>query len=221
VLLLASTLLLLPNWFLFIYAVGTGQVLLATLSNFLMPICNVMLGLLLFRERLHRGQWLALALALAGLASLVLAVGNLPWIALALVNTFFLYGLIHKCASVEPLVGLAVETFVLLPFAAGCLSLWAAEEGAVFIRQDVRVLLLLPLSGLVTASPLLCFGEAVQRLRLSKLAFLQYLVPTLQLLVFHEPLLPGKSLGFVLIWLALLVFSLEPVLARRPVCTSH
>jgi chloramphenicol-sensitive protein RarD len=220
--LLLSSLLLAANWLVYVYAVGSGQVLQSSLGYFLNPLFSVFLGVLCLRERLRPGQWLALALAALGLGCLVWNAGQLPWVALALTGSFGLYGLVRKVARVDSLVGLAVETLVLLPVAAVFLAEEVLRGTASFAHGNRNLDGLLLLSGVVTTVPMLFFGQAVRRLRLSTLGFVQYLSPSLQFLlavaVFGEPFQPAQGVGFACVWTALLMFSVDAVTAwrRRP-----
>jgi chloramphenicol-sensitive protein RarD len=218
-LLLASALLIAANWLVYIYGVWTQRILQTSLGYFVNPLFSVLLGMVFFRERLRPGQWAALTLAAAGLTHQVVAAGELPWIALAVAGSFGLYGLIRKAAPVDGLVGLTVETLLLLPAAAACLGCWIWAGTSSFGQGDATVDGLLLLSGVVTAVPLLCFGQAARGLRLSTLGFLQYLAPTVQFLLavslFGEPFRPEQRIAFGCTWAALAVFTAESVLARR------
>jgi chloramphenicol-sensitive protein RarD len=218
-LLLASTLLLAVNWYVFIWGVEQKQVVQNSLGYFINPLLNVLLGVVVFRERLRGGQWLALALGAAGLVYLMAAVGQFPWVAFTLGGTFAIYGLIRKVAPVDTLVGVTVETLFLAPAAATFLLWWTGHEESAFGRLKVEIDLLLLASGVVTTAPLLCFGQAARRLRLSTLGFLQYLAPSLQflqaVLIFDEPFTPAQQVSFGLIWSALLIVTVDSVIARR------
>jgi chloramphenicol-sensitive protein RarD len=218
--LVASTLLIASNWFVFICGVSTGQVVQASLGYYINPLLNVLLGVLLFRERLRRAQWLGLALAAAGLVYLVVAQGEWPWLALFLAGSFAAYGALRKVARVDAVVGLSIETLLLLPAALGMMAYWNWEGrlglGALGTGTD----LLLLAAGVVTAVPLLCFGAAARRLPLSTLGFVQYLSPTLSFLLavlyLGEPFRPAQQVCFGLIWSALLLVSLDGLLLRAP-----
>ena len=220
VLLMTSSLLLAVNWLVSIYAIASGHVLQASLGYFVNPLFTVLLGALVLRERLRWGQWAALALATAGLLYLVVALAELPWIALALAGSFSLYGLTRKLAAVDPLIGLSAETLAVLPGAAvflgGTMLAGTASFGQGFGGQVDGLLLL---SGAVTAVPLLLFGLAVRRLRLVTLGLLQYLTPSIQFLlalaVFGEAFAPAQQVSFGCIWAALLLFSVEAIVAQR------
>jgi chloramphenicol-sensitive protein RarD len=218
-LLLASSVCIACNWYLFIWGVERHEVVQNSLGFFINPLLNVVLGVALFRERLRPAAWLALALACAGLVYLVVEQGRWPWIAFGLAGSFALYGLIRKVAPVDGLIGLTVETLFLLPAALAFLAWWQAQPAASFGRIDAQLDLLLVASGAVTATPLMLFGEAARRLRLSTLAFIQYLAPSFQLLlavtVLGEPFGQARLVSFALIWLALLLVSVDSVLLRR------
>jgi chloramphenicol-sensitive protein RarD len=220
-LLLASTLLLATNWGVFIYGVSIGQVVQNSLGYFINPLLNVLLGVLFFRERLRPVQWLALALAAAGLVYLVVALAEWPWIAFVLGGSFACYGLIRKVVPVEALVGLTAETALLLPAALAALAWWGWAGQLALGAQGMVVDGLILASGVITTVPLFFFNQAVRRLPLSVLGFLQYLAPSLQfllaVLVFDEPFLPAQRVCFGLIWAALALVSVQAVLARAAV----
>jgi chloramphenicol-sensitive protein RarD len=216
-LLLGSTVLIAANWILFIYGVWSGRVLQNSLGYFINPLLSVVLGVAFFRERLRPAQWLGLSLATAGLVHLVVAAGEFPWVAVALACSFALYGLLRKLAPVDALVGLSVETLFLLPASAGFLLAWGAAGRSAFLSQGWRLDALLLLSGVITAVPLLCFGQAARRLRLSTLGFLQYLAPSLQFVqavtLFGEPFEPAQQVCFAAIWSALALVSFDSLRA--------
>jgi chloramphenicol-sensitive protein RarD len=220
-LLLVSALLVAANWLVYIYGVWTQRILHTSLGYFINPLFSVVLGMIFFRERLRRWQWVALILASIGLGYLILAVGELPWIALALTASFGLYGLVRKTAPVDGLIGLAVETMLLAPLALAGLAVGVTSGTATFGHNEWLVDGLILLSGVLTTIPLLCFGQAARRLPLSTLGFIQYLGPSLQfvlaVLVFKEPFLPALRVSFAFIWAALAVFTVEALCHRsRP-----
>lgn len=218
-LLACSTVLIATNWFLFIYGVATGQVVQNSLGYFINPLLNIVLGVVLFHERLRAAQWLGLGLATGGLVYLMAAQGEVPWIALLLAASFAAYGVIRKVAPVDALAGLMVETTFLLPVGLLFLGVWAARGELSLAVHGWHIDALLYASGAVTAVPLLCFGAAARRLPLSTLGFVQYLAPTLQFLlaVLHlgEPFRPAQQVSFGLIWLALAVVTVDGLWARR------
>jgi chloramphenicol-sensitive protein RarD len=217
-LLLTSSVLIAINWWVYIYGVNTGRVLQTSLGYFINPLFNVVLGMVFFRERLRPCQWLAVALAAAGMLYQLRAVGELPWIALSVAGSFGLYGLIRKVTPVDGLIGLAVETAVLLPGALGCMAWWDAS-GTFAWSTDAWLNTLLVLSGVITAVPLLCFGQAARRLPLTTLGVIQYLAPSMQFLLgvyqFGEKFELAQQISFGLIGVALIVFTTESVWTIR------
>jgi len=202
------------NWLIFIYSVISHQVLQSSLGYFINPLFSILLGMIFLGERLRRWQWVAVIIAGVGVLNLALRSERLPWIALSLAGSFGLYGLVRKKVDIDSLHGLLVETSVLLPVALVVLALPAARH------VSAHALGLLSLSGVVTAVPLLFFGVALRRLKLSTMGFLQYVGPTLQflvaLVVFHEALDQAKLVSFALCWLAIGVYAADSILTRQP-----
>lgn len=209
----ASALLLAGNWLIYIWAVNSGHVVESSLGYFINPLLNVLIGSLVLRERLRLVQWAAVALAACGVAWLTWHAGSLPWIALSLAATFAFYGLLRKTASLGPLEGLALETMVLFPLALFYMSYLLWQQQAVFIAVPSTTQWLLALSGPLTAVPLLLFAAGARRISFSLLGLLQYIGPSLQLCLavwlYHEPFDAVRLTGFVIIWSALAIFSLE------------
>ena len=219
--LLVSGLLIAVNWGVFIWAVGAGRIVETSLGYYLNPIVNVLLGTLLLRERLRRAQVIGVALAGLGVLVLLLSHGRLPWIALVLAVTFGLYGLMHKLTRVRPIAALAIETSVLAPAALLYLGVATEPLGGALRTAGPLAQTLLALAGPVTALPLLWFGSAARRLRLSTLGLFQYLAPTLALLVavflYHEPFTRAHAVAFTLIWGALALYSVDALQASRSI----
>jgi chloramphenicol-sensitive protein RarD len=184
-----------------------------SLGYFVNPIVTVMLGVLVLGERLRGGQWAALGLAVAAVLVLTVENGRPPWIALVLAFSFGTYALLKKTAQVGAVEGLGVETLVLLVPAGGYIAWLGATGEATFGTEGLGHAGLLALSGIITAVPLLLFGAAASRVPLTTLGILQYLAPTLQFLIgvtlYDEPMPRAKLLGFVLVWVALAVFTSE------------
>jgi chloramphenicol-sensitive protein RarD len=213
-LLCAGALLIAMNWLIFIYSVASHQVLQASLGYFINPLLSIALGMIFLHERLRGWQWLAVFLAAAAIVNLALRGAGVPWLSLSLAGSFGFYGLVRKKVDIDSLHGLLIETAVLFPFALMVLA-WPGLP-----RSSPGSLGILSLSGIVTAVPLLCFGAALRRLKLSTMGFLQYVGPTLQFLValavFHEPLDQAKLGSFLLCWSAIAVYAADSILARRP-----
>lgn len=213
----ASGLLLTANWYIYIWAVNDGHIVETSLGYFINPLINVLLGVLFLSERLRIGQVVAIGTALLGVLVLAFHYGSPPWIALALAGTFGLYGLLRKTASLDSLVGLSLETLLVMPLALGYL-LWLGPANAFGQVGPVTTLLMIG-TGVVTAVPLLLFAAGARKITLTTLGLLQYIAPTLQfgigVLIYGEALTPERLAGFVLIWLALAIYSLESLWRTR------
>lgn len=200
------------NWLVFIYAVGIGQTLQSSLGYFINPVLSVALGMIFLREKLRRAQWVALAVAALAIVNIALRGTGLPWIALALAFSFGFYGLVRKQVNLNSLHALLVESAILLPCAVVALAVLPNSMGGSKFQ-------LLSLSGVLTATPLLLFGAAVRRLRLSTMGFLQYIGPSLQFLmavvVFKEPLDKVRLLSFGLCWAAIVIYVIDSIMAHR------
>lgn len=217
--LLLTTILIAINWYMYIYGVASKQIVQTSLGYFINPLVSVVLGMVIFRERLRGLQWLAVALATAGVVWLTLLANELPWIALSLAFSFGLYGLIRKTIPADGLVTLSVETALLLPLALGYLVWLQSVDESHFGRHGTVIDILLLLGGVVTVVPLICFGQAARLLPLSTLGFVQYLSPTCQFLVavllFREEVDAARLVGFCCIWAGLAVFSADTLLHYR------
>ncbi|HAE51384.1 MAG: protein RarD [Tistrella sp.] len=218
-LLCLSAVAIAANWGVYIYAVQTGRAVDASLGYYVNPLVSVVLGVVFLRERPRAMQILAFFLAIGGVAWIAGEGGGLPWIAIALAMSFGTYGLLRKLAAVGAVAGLAIETAVLAPVALGW-TIFAAAGGALAIPSagPLQVLLLLA-AGAVTVVPLLMFGFAAPRLPLGLLGFLQYVNPTCQLAVavflLGETVSEAQGVAFVLIWIALALYTGDAVVARR------
>jgi chloramphenicol-sensitive protein RarD len=216
--LLATTTLIGINWLVFIFAVATGHVVQASLGYYVNPLLNVVLGMLFLGERLRPVQWLSVLLAAAGVVWFAVALGSLPLISLVLAGSFGLYGLLRKTVPADGPVALTVETSLLLPVMIGVLAVRAAHGEMAFLHVSRTIDLLLVLAGLITTMPLLWFTNAVRRLRLATIGFLQYLSPSIQLLiavlVYDEPFTRTHLVTFGFIWAALALYSFD-ALRRR------
>ncbi|MDP2004437.1 MAG: EamA family transporter RarD [Rubrivivax sp.] len=214
-----SALLLASNWLVYVMAVQTGHVAEASLGYFINPLVNVLLGVLVLHERLRPLQWLSVAVAAAGVLWLTWQGGRLPWIALVLAGSFGVYGLLRKIAPLGALEGLALENLLLAPLAVPVLLWWSFLHDGVLATGPGSLIALLLLSGPLTALPLLWFAGAARRLKLATLGLVQYIAPTLQLMlavwVFHEPFDSVRLVGFVMIWSALALVSAD-ALGWRP-----
>jgi len=209
----ASAILLSVNWYVYIWAVNNDHVVDSSLGYFITPLVNVLLGFLLLHERMRPIQCAAVALAAAGVAWLTWQAGHLPWIGLAIAFSFGSYGLLRKTAALGPLEGLSLETLLLFPLAFGYLAVLAWHGQNAFLHASTAYKWLVAAAGPITAIPLLLFAAGARRIPMSTLGLLQYLAPTLQLLLgvwlYDEPFGGARMAGFVAIWSALAVYSLE------------
>jgi chloramphenicol-sensitive protein RarD len=215
----ASAIFLSVNWYTYIWAVNNGHVVDSSLGYFITPLVNVLLGLLLLGERLRPMQWAAIALAGAGVVWLTWQAGHLPWIGLVLAFSFGSYGLLRKTAALGPLEGLSLETLLLFPPAFGCLAVMAWHGQNAFLHAPAATKWLVAAAGPITAVPLLLFAAGARRIPMSTLGLLQYIAPSLQLLLgvwlYGEGFGGSRLAGFIAIWSALAVYSLEGVLQVR------
>lgn len=218
ILLTITALLIGGNWLLYVYAVNSGHILAGSLGYYLNPLANVLLGRIVLKERLTWLQWAAVALAATGITALAIGALSQLWISLTLCASFATYGLLRKIAPVDAVAGLAIETGLLFPFAAGWL-LWGIAAGdPIFGASRLDVVLIL-LAGVVTAIPLLLFTAAARRLPYSTLGMLQFIAPTFQFLIavllYGEPFTRAHAIAFGAIWTALALYVLALVRHAR------
>jgi len=215
----AAAVLIAVNWLVYVYAVNSGHVVEASLGYFINPLVSVLLGVVVFRERLRRLQWVAVAVAVLAVVVLTVDYGHPPWIALALAVSFGLYGLMKKVVRVEAAPGLFVETAVVFVPALVVMGLLESNGEAAFAHAGAGHAFLLVSSGLATAVPLLLFAAATRRVPLSTVGLLQYVTPLMQLsigvFVYGEPMPPARLVGFAIVWLALAVFTVDSLRQAR------
>jgi chloramphenicol-sensitive protein RarD len=216
--LLVASFLLGANWLIYVYAVDSGQVLEASFGYFINPMMNVAIGMVLLGERLNRWQTVSVAIAVVAIAIQAVGLSGIPFIALSLALTFAVYGYIRKTANASSAAGHFVETLGLAPVAMGYLIYSFVRDGGIGPHADPQTLGLLMLTGPATAFPLLLFAFAVRRLRLTTIGMLQYIAPSiafiLAITVFGEHLNPIRLLSFALIWLSLIVYTVDSVVRR-------
>jgi chloramphenicol-sensitive protein RarD len=207
------------NWATFIWGVNNHRVVETSLGYFINPLVTVLMGVLILGERLRPLQWAALALAGGAVAVLTLDYGRVPLVALVLALSFGTYGLAKKTANVGAIESLTLETMLIAPVAAAYVVVLGASGDSGFASHGAGHALLFTTTGIVTAIPLLCFGAAATRVSMVSLGLLQYLAPILQfalgVLYFHEDMPAGRWIGFVLVWVALAMFTAEAVLHHR------
>ena len=215
-----SALLLAGNWLSYVWAVNNGHVLDASLGYFILPLINVALGFVFLHERPRKAQWVAFALATSGVLWMAVQSGHVPWLALLIAMTFGFYGLMRKTATLGALEGMSLETMLLAPLAVVAL-LWGGPSGpgSQWPAHDAHTWLFFLLSGPVTAIPLLLFAAGARRVPLSTMGFLQYITPSILALMgvflYGEPFAGPRAVGFVLIWVALVLYTMEGLWAGR------
>lgn len=210
---LGASIVIAVNWATYIWGVNNDHVVETSLGYYINPLVTVLLGVVILKEELRPWQWAALGVAFVAVLVLSVQLGRPPWISLILAFSFGMYGLLKKAAAVGPIEGVTFETLVLAPFAIGFLAWLSYADRATAWSHGVNHLLLLATTGFVTAVPLLCFAGSANRISLSTLGLLQYIAPTLQFAVgaflYSEPMPPLRWVGFGLVWLALVVLTVE------------
>jgi chloramphenicol-sensitive protein RarD len=210
---LATGLLIGFNWFTYIYAVSTNQLVEASMGYYINPLFSIFLGTVVLKERLGIWKGIAVVLAAAGVLIVTIRHGSVPWIALALTGTFGFYGLIKKRAQLDSITSLGLEAALLSPAAVGLIVVQLVQGMGAFGFADAGIHVLLVLSGLVTVLPLYWFAQGAKRVPLSQVGFTQYIAPTMMLLIgvllFGEPFTPTDLLSFGCIWVALTLYSLS------------
>jgi chloramphenicol-sensitive protein RarD len=221
-----ASLLLATNWLVYVYGVNSGHIVETSLGYFINPLLSVALGVMLLREKLRPLQWLPVGMAALGVLYLTVHYGAVPWISLTLAFTFGTYGLIKKIAPLGSLNGLTLETAILFLPSLGLIAFLGLQGNGAFVQDGLDTSLLLMMAGVITAIPLLLFASAAHLIPLSFIGILQYIAPTCQFLLgvflYREPFTQERLVGFVIIWLALLIFTMDGLRARKkPVRASE
>lgn len=215
-----SAVLLYANWQIFVVGVVTGHVLETALGYFINPLLMILCGVVFWRERLSRLQWIAVVIASAGVLYSAISYGRVPWIALGLAISFGLYGVVHqRVGAVDGVTGLTIETSISLPIALVQLVVVGSLSGLSAFAHGGGVSALVAVSGVLTALPLILFGESARRLPLTYMGFLQFTAPILSFLfgyfVLREDLPISRWIGFIAVWLALVFLIVDTVLRIR------
>jgi chloramphenicol-sensitive protein RarD len=214
----ASALFIAINWFIYIWAIQDARIFETSLGYYINPLTNMLVGVIVFGERLRKLQLLAVVLAAAGVLVLTVSGGQVPWVALMLALTFTVYATIRKKVVIGGMPGLFVETLLLAPFAVAGLAWLALTGAAAFAGTDTALTFWLVMAGPVTALPLLCFALAARRLPLTTIGFMQFLAPTLQFctgIYYGELLTTAHLVCFGCIWTAVLLFSFDAARGGR------
>lgn len=217
--LIVSSLLIGGNWGLFIYAVNINQIVEASLGYYINPIVNVLLGMIILKERLNTLKTIALIIASISVIYLTIDYGRFPWIAIILALSFGFYGLVKKTAGIEAIPALTVETFILAPIAAGFIFWKIFDHSGALFSGNISTDTYLILTGIVTTLPLYWFAKGAQRIPLSAIGFMQYIGPTLMLLigvfVYDEAFKREQIIAFSLIWFALILYTISMIRGTR------
>jgi chloramphenicol-sensitive protein RarD len=218
-LLVAAAVVVTVNWGTYIYGVNSGHVVETSLGYFINPLFTILLGVFVLGERLRPMQWTAVGIGTVAVLVIAVDYGHPPWIALILATSFGLYGFFKKSAAVGAVESMAIETGAMFVPALIALGVVAAQGNLVFASHGAGNALLLASTGIVTAVPLLLFAASTRRLPLSVVGLLQYLAPVLQFSVGvgirHEPLPPAELIGFALVWIALIVLTVDRLRSQR------
>lgn len=217
--LIISSLLVSTNWLVFIWAVSNEKIVETSLGYFINPLVNVILGYIFFTERMNRNQYIAILIATFAVLYQVISLGEIPIVSLTLAITFGLYGLVRKKIEISSIPGLFVETILLLPFALAYLFYLESSNSSAFFGDDLYIICMLSLGGIITVLPLLWFNSAATRMKLTTLGFLQYIGPSLAFMVaifiYNEPMNMDKLITFILIWIALVIFSWDGIVSLK------
>ena len=210
-----SAMLLMINWFVWIWSMNNGFIVDASLGYFINPLLNVVIGVIFLHERLRRVQWISLLLGLVGVLYLAFNYGKFPWIALTLATCFALYGYIRKTAALGSFHGLSVEVlYMIVP--ASLLLFFLNQSGTFSLpEQSIEMHFWLSLTGIITVVPLLTFAYGARKIPYSTLGFIQYIAPTMQFLlgvfIYNEVFNVERFTGFSFIWLALIIYTAENI----------
>lgn len=216
---LVAAILIGVNWFTYVWAVNAGFIVETSLGYFINPLVSVLLGVVILKEQIRPWQWVAIGIAAVGVLYLTISYGSLPWIALTLAFSFGFYGLAKKTAPLNAIQGLALETGILFLPSVGWLAFSDLTGDGAFLHTGWTSDLLMIGAGIVTAIPLLMFASAAKMIPLSMVGILQYIAPTIQLIigvvVFNESFTSTRVIGFSIVWLALVIFGIEGWIVRR------
>ena len=217
--LMGAALLISVNWGTYIYGVINGHVVETSLGYFITPLFAVFLGVVVLKERLQPAQWVALTIAFIAVLTLAIENGRPPWIAIVLTFSWGFYGLVKKKADAGAIEGMAIESATVVPLAIAALVVLGAQGQSTVTQDGIGYLVLVLLTGPLTAVPLLFFGAAATRTSLTTLGLLNYVAPILQFIcgvaLFHEHMSPMRWAGFGLVWLALMIFTFDGLRRRR------
>lgn len=206
----AASVFISANWFTYIWAVNNNQIVQTSLGYYINPILSILFGVIFFKEKLAPLQKVATGIAFLAVALLALYYREMPWIALVLAFSFGIYGVLKKGIKLDATRGLVIETFFIVPLAVGYYAYLFSQQEAVFLHYDAKTDVLLMLGGILTAIPLILFAAGAQRIPLYTIGFIQYVSPTITLLLgiflYNEPFANAQLAAFSLVWLAIALF---------------
>jgi len=215
----AGAIILALNWNVYVWAVNSNFIVEASLGYFINPLISVFLGVLVLKEKLGRIQWIAIGIAVAGVLYLTFVYGSFPWISIILAVSFAIYGLIHKVGSLGAMEGLFYETGIMLLPVLIILGLFESKGTSSFTHAGTVETVFLVLTGAATAIPMVLFNTGVRLIPLSTVGILQYIAPTLQFLIgvllYHEPFSANRLVGFVFVWTALVIYTVDSIVKHR------
>lgn len=207
------------NWFTFIFAVNGGYIVQTSLGYYINPLISVLLGIIFLKERLSKAQQLSVAIAAIGVIILAISYGEIPWISFILAITFAFYGLIKKSLTIDPLRGMTIETLCVLPVALLYFAYLLKTDHAVFFESSISTMILIALTGVATAVPLVLFAKGTKTMPLYMSGFIQYIAPTIMLIlgvfVYKEKFSKIEFLSFSFIWAALILFTASKIMEVR------
>lgn len=214
-----STFFISLNWLIFIWAVGNNKIMETALGYFINPLVSIFLGYVFFKERMTKYQYIAIFIAFSAVIYQVITLGTVPLVSIGLALSFAFYGMIRKKVNVGSIVGLFTETLILMPFAIIGIYYLIVSNKISFLHSTEYINIMLSLGGVITIIPLLLFNGAATRMKLSTLGFFQYIGPTcsflLAIFIYNEELNIGKLITFCLIWIALVIFSVDSINSRQ------
>ncbi|MCL1874680.1 MAG: EamA family transporter RarD [Synergistaceae bacterium] len=218
--LMVSSVVVTGNWGLYIWAVNSGKILESSLGYFINPLISILLGTMVFKERLSMIQWLSIGVATVGVCAEVVELGHFPFVSLGLALLFGIYGLFKKLSAIESTVAFTVETLLITPFALLWL-IWRQSSGAAHFPYDLWTTVLLIGTGIATSMPLIMFAWGVKRSAMTTVGLIQYTSPILMFitgtLVYHEPVSNVRLLSFTLIWISIIFFTVDSFLRAKKV----
>ncbi|WP_415898326.1 EamA family transporter RarD [Neptuniibacter sp. QD48_11] len=214
-----SALVISINWLVFIWAVSEQRIVETTLGYFINPLINIVFGFFIFSERLRFLQMIAVAIAAVAVLYQIILIGELPWVALTLATSFSIYSVLRKKIPIDSITGLLVETLWLFPMALVYMLWLSSQSNFVLLNGSKDIQILLLAAGLVTSLPLIAFAAGARRLSLTMVGLFQYIGPSIAFLIavfyYNEPMDQNRLITFVMIWIALAIFSVEGVLVQR------